>query len=303
MEAGFNPPNVTPKQGKVDEIWADEAGDLPQQEVEEEVEVEEASEQEEQEELVPIESPEEAPEEPPQGVSERANKRFRQLAQERNDAYARATAMAEQNQAILGELAQLRQQQGQLYQSAQQAQQAHKERLERAAFEERLRLQGYTPGEFSHDTAVEAHQKASSLESELRAIKESIARNEQAQRVATYRSALTSEFSKTFEKLEVPASFDRTTLEEQAFALAAAYGLTPTQAVGKVMAPLAPFLKARVIQKKKTITPEQKKALEMTSQRGRSGMRDAGSKQSGRPGKKTVEQMERDLGAGADWAD
>lgn len=287
----------------------------PQRESEEEEpedveQVEDDQEETEEEEEEPeAEEPVEEPEAAPENVSAKAQKRFHKLAQERNQRTEENRQLREALVKSQELVSQVMTSQQKLFGDAQTARDEHRARQQQALLIEQLRAEGYQEGDFGHDKVVGLLGEFSNVKAKLEQYEQREKQRESESRISAFKTALRSEFDATFTKLkrELPKEVKRSDLEEQAFAMAATLGLTPNQAVGKVVSTILPLLRAPVKKgAKKVIPADQRSAHDMVSMKGRGAFRKPGDSASGKSAKKSIKQIEKEMRqseGSEDWID
>lgn len=261
-----------------------------------EPEIEEASETETEPEEEEVED-EQVEEAPPEGVGKKASERFRKLARERNEALESARQERAQNAELLRAMHAQTQQQARVFDNAARIQSAHEQRQQRTVLEERLRLQ-YAPEDVP--AILESLDKQSAIEQQLQELKATNKQFQLERAQERYRSALSKSFDDALRNVTLPEGFDRSQLEEDAYAIASAMRLTPAAAAQRALRPTLDLLKhlpPKVAPKKKVIAESQKAAHDAVAMRGRSGMRKAGDKTSGKPRKPSIQDFEGDPNA------
>lgn len=305
----------------------DAQGAAPDQEPEEsEAQSEEEPEAPSQEpDEVPDEAPEgvepeadpEAPEEsetPPEGISEKANQRFRKLARERKaavEAAAATNAKLAEMSVKFAELLEVQRSSTELqrsvYERAMAQQTAAESTRQRLLLEEQLMAAGYQPGTFAHDMIMRQAQETAELQRQLTAAQadfggmrqEMVAAGRLAQETR-YKTVLSQQFDAALKGREIPQE-TRAELERQAYSVAVAQRLTPDKATEATLRHILPLLKKAGARPPKTIPDAQRVAHDAVATRGRTGTRRAGESVNGQGRKKTVEEIEREQGAGRDW--
>lgn len=232
----------------------------------------------------------------PEDATPRAQQRIREMVAERNAEKQRADQLQATLERLIASQTRSVTLQEQVHAEQAARQQAEKAKQDEGNLVARLKALGLREDVAADWLAFEAIQKTEAVQREIAAFRQAETQRQQETAIRDYESSLRKELVSQAKRFKIDDE-DIEDLYDQAYATARAKQISnPAEVVAKV---LKPYTKIAKPVPPPTKRPDPNDPVHNAiSARGRGAERQAGDTPSGRPKKRSIEEIERDMGAG-----